>query len=67
MDGKIPPRSEEIDEAEIAERLQWLLRLRWLIVPVFVAVDLAYGVLVRRRGARLPRASPGLVGPLAIA
>ena len=36
-------------ELEIAERLQWLLRLRWLIVPVFVAVDLASGILVHRR------------------
>ena len=34
MDGKIAP-TEEIGQAEIAERLQWLLRLRWLIVPVF--------------------------------
>jgi two-component system NtrC family sensor kinase len=50
MDPKIAPRAaEEIGEAEIAERLQWLLRLRWLIVPVFVAVDLAYGLLVNRR------------------
>ncbi len=48
MDAKNAPRSEEIGEVEIAERLQWLLRLRWLIVPAFVAVDLAYGLLVNR-------------------
>lgn len=35
--------------AELAERLQWLLRLRWLIVPVFVAVDLANDLLLNRR------------------
>jgi two-component system NtrC family sensor kinase len=50
MEAKSPARpSAEVGEAEIAERLQWLLRLRWLIVPVFVAVDLAYGLLVHRR------------------
>ena len=43
------PGSEEIGEAELGERLQWLLRLRWLIVPVFVAVDLTYGLLTSRR------------------
>ena len=41
--------SAEIGEAEIAERLRWLLRLRWLIVPVFVTVDLAAALLVHRR------------------
>ncbi len=41
--------SADIGEAEVAERLQWLLRLRWLIVPVFVAVDLAAALLVHRR------------------
>jgi signal transduction histidine kinase len=40
---------EEIPEQELAERLQWLLRLRWLIVPIFVAVDLANDLLTRRR------------------
>jgi PAS domain S-box-containing protein len=49
MNVKSAARGEEISEAEVAERLQWLLRLRWLIVPVFVAVDLAYGLLVNRR------------------
>ncbi len=48
MDRQVAARSEEIGEGEVAERLQWLLRLRWLIVPVFVAVDLAYGLLVHR-------------------
>jgi signal transduction histidine kinase len=50
MDRPIPPRSsDELGEAEIAERLHWLLRLRWLIVPVFVAVDLANDLLMNRR------------------
>jgi signal transduction histidine kinase len=33
---------------ELAERLAWLLRLRWLVLPVFVAVDLANDLLNRR-------------------
>jgi signal transduction histidine kinase len=37
--------------AEIAERLGWLLRLRWLIVPAFVAADLAGDLLMQRRTA----------------
>src|SRR5689334_16130458 len=49
MNPKISAGSEEIGEAELGERLQWLLRLRWLIVPVFVAVDLTYGLLTSRR------------------
>jgi two-component system NtrC family sensor kinase len=44
-----PARAEEVTEAEIAERLHWLLRLRWLIVPVFVAVDLANDLLTSRQ------------------
>ncbi len=51
MDRPVPARPDEIPEAEMAERLQWLLRLRWLIVPVFVAVDLANDLLTRRRAA----------------
>ena len=51
MDRLVPNRVEEIPESEIAERLQWLLRLRWLIVPVFVAVDLANDLLTKRRAA----------------
>ncbi len=39
------------DGAEIAERLGWLLRLRWLIVPAFVAADLAGDLLMQRRTA----------------
>jgi signal transduction histidine kinase len=35
-------------EPDIAERLHWLLRLRWLIVPVFIAVDLATDLLLGR-------------------
>jgi PAS domain S-box-containing protein len=49
MDRQVPPRSDEISESEVAERLHWLLRLRWLIVPVFVAVDLANDLLTHRR------------------
>ena len=50
MDRPVPPRTEEVGEAELAERLNWLLRLRWLIVPVFVAVDLANDLVTHRRG-----------------
>jgi signal transduction histidine kinase len=32
----------------LADRLKWLLRLRWLVVPGFVAVDLASGLLLGR-------------------
>ena len=49
MDRAGPSRVDEIPESEMAERLQWLLRLRWLIVPVFVAVDIANDLLTRRR------------------
>jgi signal transduction histidine kinase len=51
MDRPVALRAEDIPESEMAERLQWLLRLRWLIVPVFVAVDLANDLLTRRRAA----------------
>ncbi len=49
MDRPVLTRPDDVPEAEIAERLQWLLRLRWLIVPVFVAVDLANDLLTNRR------------------
>ena len=39
----------------------WLLRLRWLIVPVFVAVDLAGDLLMHRRDAVDRRSSIGAV------
>ncbi|BDG03474.1 sensor histidine kinase [Anaeromyxobacter oryzae] len=45
----VQPRGKDVAEAEIAERLRWLLRLRWLIVPVFIAVDLANDLLMSRR------------------
>ena len=51
MDRPAPTRLDDVPEAEIAERLHWLLRLRWLIVPVFVAVDLANDLLTHRRAA----------------
>ena len=38
------------DEADLRDRLQWMLRLRWLIVPVFMAVDLA-STLLNDQGA----------------
>jgi PAS domain S-box-containing protein len=44
-----PTRDVEPGQTETVERLQWLLRLRWLIVPVFVAVDLASDLLTSRR------------------
>jgi signal transduction histidine kinase len=49
MDRTAPPRTDHVSETEVAERLRWLLRLRWLIVPVFVAVDLANDLLMSRR------------------
>jgi signal transduction histidine kinase len=44
-----PGPNDAIADVEIAGRLQWLLRLRWLIVPAFVTVDLANDLLMRRR------------------
>ncbi len=53
MAEPVPPRTERSDDPDIApdiaERLHWLLRLRWLIVPAFVAVDLANDLLMSRR------------------
>src|SRR5512145_2907665 len=49
MTTTVPKRTEEPADTEIVERLQWLLRLRWLIVPIFVAVDLAGDLLTARR------------------
>ncbi|MBL0278417.1 MAG: PAS domain S-box protein [Anaeromyxobacter sp.] len=49
MDRPVQQPADDLPEAEIAERLHWLLRLRWLIVPVFVAVDLANDLLTHRR------------------
>jgi PAS domain S-box-containing protein len=49
MTTTVPRRTEETAETETVERLQWLLRLRWLIVPIFVAVDLASDLLNARR------------------
>jgi PAS domain S-box-containing protein len=49
MRPTVPKRTDEPAETEIVERLQWLLRLRWLIVPIFVAVDLASDLLTARR------------------
>jgi two-component system NtrC family sensor kinase len=61
MEQPIAPRPEEIGAAEIAERLHWLLRLRWLIVPVFVAVDLANDLLMNRRAPWTALAVGGLL------
>jgi len=49
MDRTVAARGEELADIDVAERLRWLLRLRWLIVPVFVAVDLANDLLMSRR------------------
>jgi signal transduction histidine kinase len=43
-----PLRTEDAIDPEIVGRLHWLLRLRWLIVPVFVAVDLANDLVMSR-------------------
>lgn len=45
MLGPDPGRTAAIPGEELAERLAWLLRLRWLVLPVFVAVDLANDLL----------------------
>ena len=50
MDWSGPERTEDVASAEIVERLRWLVRLRWLIVPVFVAISLANDLLLRRGG-----------------
>jgi PAS domain S-box-containing protein len=49
MNTTVPRRTDEPGQVEIVERLQWLLRLRWFIVPVFVALDLASDLLSQRR------------------
>ena len=36
------------------ERLRWLLRLRWLVVPLFSALELASGLLLGRRAPWAP-------------
>jgi two-component system NtrC family sensor kinase len=48
MEWTAPGLTEDLGEQEIIERLAWLLRLRWVIVPVFVAVELANGLLLGR-------------------
>jgi PAS domain S-box-containing protein len=50
-------RPEPQHDLELAERLAWLLRLRWLVVPLFVAVELAGGLLVGRRSPWAPLAA----------
>jgi two-component system NtrC family sensor kinase len=47
LDRQSLPAEGGVDP-EIVERLHWLLRLRWLIVPVFVAVDLANDLVMSR-------------------
>ncbi len=54
---RVTSPSETVAEAELAERLQWLLRLRWLIVPVFVAVDLASNLLPQASNRPAPWAA----------
>lgn len=61
MIATVPTRTEESAESEMVERLQWLLRLRWLIVPIFVAVDLASDLLTARRAPWIALAVGGLL------
>ncbi len=51
IEAPFAPMTVEVSDAALAERLRWLLRLRWLIVPTFVAVVLASDLLV---GGRKP-------------
>lgn len=39
----------DVPEREVVERLSWLLRLRWLVLPVFIAVELASELVSHRR------------------
>src|SRR5512141_2909139 len=45
-----PSREEEASAAEVTERLRWLVRLRWLAVPLFVAFSIAGDLLLSRSG-----------------
>jgi signal transduction histidine kinase len=48
------PGASRSEELALAEHLKWLLRLRWLVVPAFVAVELASGLLLARRAPWTP-------------
>jgi PAS domain S-box-containing protein len=48
MDRRAPGRADEHAEGDVAERLRWLLRLRWLVVPLFVAASLASDLVLGR-------------------
>jgi two-component system, NtrC family, sensor kinase len=48
MERGAPARGDEVVESGISERLRWLIRLRWLVVPVFVAVELTSALLTDR-------------------
>jgi PAS domain S-box-containing protein len=48
MEHPIAGRSDDGGAADLADRLQWLLRLRWFVVPVFVAGDLVNDLLMSR-------------------
>jgi two-component system NtrC family sensor kinase len=61
MTTTVPRRTDEPAETEIVERLQWLLRLRWLIVPIFIAVDLASDLLTARRAPWIALAVGGVL------
>jgi PAS domain S-box-containing protein len=61
MIATVPKRTEEPAATEMVERLQWLLRLRWLIVPIFVAVDLAADLLTTRRAPWIAIAVGGVL------
>jgi hypothetical protein len=42
------PAAPLASDGDLRVRLRWLLRLRWLVVPAFVAVVLASDLLVGR-------------------
>ena len=39
-----------VPDSEVVERLRWLLKLRWLVVPVFIAASTVSDLLLARRG-----------------
>jgi len=48
MERGLPSWTDEVAETGISERLRWLLRLRWLVVPLFAVADLASALLTGR-------------------
>ncbi len=58
--GPGPP--EDLPAGEIAERLRWLLKLRWLVVPVFIGVSAISDLVLAHRA--MPWTALGLGGAL---